>query len=143
LFPEQQVRDPSTLCWPSRNISSHGTFKRHPRSANREAAAMDASVKKKFEDVDFEALVEDIATLKSDIAKVAVQLKNATVDTALDSAGDLAEQLSAEAGALYKDLNKRGKRAAKVLNTKMEDQPALSLLVAFALGFLASRLVLR
>ena len=104
---------------------------------------MDASVKKKFEDVDFEALVDDIATLKSDLAKVAVQLKNATFDTAVDSAGDLAEHLGKEATALYKDLNKRGKRAAKAINANMEEQPALSLLIAFSLGFFASRLVLR
>jgi len=102
---------------------------------------MDLSLKRKAEDVDLDTIVNDVAALKKDIARILEHVKSATVDNAVDTAHDLAAQLSDEAAGLYKDLSKRGQRTAKALNRKVEDNPGVSLLVAFGLGILASRLM--
>jgi ElaB/YqjD/DUF883 family membrane-anchored ribosome-binding protein len=102
---------------------------------------MDLSLKKKMEDVDVETIMNDVAVLKRDIARILEHVKTATVDNALDTAHDIADHLGDEAAGLYKDLSRRGQRTAKVLNRKVEDNPGVSLLVAFGLGILASRLM--
>jgi ElaB/YqjD/DUF883 family membrane-anchored ribosome-binding protein len=101
---------------------------------------MDATVRKKDNsDIDIDTIVEDIAVLKKDIAKVLEHLKTSTVDNAVDSAASFAEHLTDEAADLYKDLSKRGQKTAKAIARQVEDQPGTSLLIAFAAGFLVSR----
>lgn len=105
---------------------------------------MDAVARKKDNsDIDLDTIVEDIAALKRDIAKVLDHVKVATVDNAVDSAVGFAEHLSDEAADLYKDLAKRGQKTAKALTRQVEDQPGMSVLIAFAAGFIVSRLIAR
>ncbi len=105
---------------------------------------MDSALKKKLENMteaDLEKILSDIADLKRDVAKSMNHIKSNTFDTAIESAQDMAEHLSDEAMDLYKDLQKRGKKYVKVLNNRVEDQPALSVLLAFSMGFIVSRLM--
>jgi ElaB/YqjD/DUF883 family membrane-anchored ribosome-binding protein len=106
---------------------------------------MDVSSKRKSEngEVDLDTIVADVATLKRDIAKILEHVKTATVDSAVDTAQGLAEELSDTAAGIYKDLSKRGQRTVKVVSRKVEDQPVMSLLVAFSVGLVVSRLISR
>ena len=88
---------------------------------------------------DINALSADVERLKKDLAKALEHLKSGAVN----SASDIAETVSDEAAALYEALHKRSDRAAKVLGKHVEEQPITSLLVAFAVGFLFSRLTAR
>ncbi len=105
---------------------------------------MDSSLKKKLENMteaDLEKILGDIADLKRDVAKSLNNIKSNTLDTAIESAQDMAESLSDEAMDIYKDLQKRGKKYVKVINRQVEDQPAMSILLAFSMGFIVSRLM--
>lgn len=59
---------------------------------------------------------------------------------ALNSAGNLADIVTDDAQELYEALAKRGQRASKALGKQIEEQPIASLLVAFAAGFIMSKL---
>lgn len=85
---------------------------------------------------DINALTADVERLKKDLAKALEHLKTGAVN----SASNLAEDVSEEAAALYEALHKRSDRAAKALSKQIEEQPITSLMVAFAAGFLFSRL---
>lgn len=85
---------------------------------------------------DINALTADVERLKKDLAKALEHLKAGAVN----SATDLAENVSEEALELYEALQKRSDRAAKVLSKQVEEQPLTSLLVAFTVGFFLSRL---
>jgi ElaB/YqjD/DUF883 family membrane-anchored ribosome-binding protein len=85
---------------------------------------------------DINALTADVERLKKDLAKAMEHLKNG----AINSANDLKDNVSDEASALYDAVARKGQRTAKALEKQIEDQPMTSLLVAFAAGFLMSRL---
>jgi len=111
---------------------------------------MDMPSKKKIEDVDFDTVVADIATLKRDVSKVLEQIKAVTVNGAVDSMSDavdsiedLAGNVSNEATKLYKAASKRGRKLAGTIERQVDDQPVMSLLVAFTIGLFASRLFSR
>ena len=106
---------------------------------------MDASTKRKLEngEVDLGTIVADIAMLKHDIGKILEHVKTVAVDRAVDTAQGLAEELSDEAAGFYKELSKRGRRTAKAISRKVEDEPATSLLVAFSVGLVFGRLISR
>ena len=105
---------------------------------------MDAAVRKKDNsDIDLDTIVADITQLKEDIAKILDHLKTATLDNAIDSASGFAEHLTDEAADLYKGLAKRSQKTAKAITRQVEDQPGTSLLIAFAAGFILSRLMSR
>jgi hypothetical protein len=61
-------------------------------------------------------------------------------------AGDIAElkrELAGLASRIADDLSDEGERAAEALGRQVEEQPVLSLLLAFAAGFIASRILSR
>jgi hypothetical protein len=126
----RRIKSPASSCLPAR-----------AGDLLHEGFAMDVPFKKKLEDVDMETIVNDFAVLKRDIGRILEHVKSATVDTAVDTAQDLASQIGDEAAGLYKDLSRRSQRTAKVINRKVEDNPGLSLLVAFGMGILVSRLM--
>jgi ElaB/YqjD/DUF883 family membrane-anchored ribosome-binding protein len=88
---------------------------------------------------DLEAVTEDIAALRRDLATLAAHVKSGAVSGATDAAA----QLSSEASDLYARLAAEGKNSAKMITRQVEEQPLVSLLVAFALGFIGSRLLSR
>lgn len=96
---------------------------------------------------DIEAIVADLAQLKRDVTKALQHVKSLSLDDALDGAldgaRDLADDLGDEAADLYKTLQKRGRRTAKVVEKQIDDQPIASLLMAFAAGFVISKIFFR
>ncbi|MDR3440537.1 hypothetical protein [Telmatospirillum sp.] len=88
---------------------------------------------------DLHAIMNDIASLKHDLAMLAGHWKDSAVDTTSDAAG----QIGKEASRLYDNLASQGGRSADAIGRQIEKQPVMSLLLAFALGFLGSRLLPR
>jgi len=85
---------------------------------------------------DINALTADVERLKKDLAKALDHLKTG----AINSANNLRDDVTDEAAALYEAVSRKGQRTAKALEKQIEDQPMTSVLVAFAAGFLISRL---
>jgi ElaB/YqjD/DUF883 family membrane-anchored ribosome-binding protein len=103
-------------------------------------------LRKKLENVsgaDLEAIIDDIAALKKDLQKALQQVKKLNLDDALDSARDMADDLTEEAADLYKDVQKRGRKHLAAVERQIDDQPIASLLMAFAAGFVISKLFFR
>lgn len=99
-------------------------------------------MRKKLENVggaDLEAIIEDLAALKRDVTKAMQHVKTLSLDGAMDSAREMADELSEDAADLYKDIEKRGRRTMKVVERQVDDQPIASLLMAFAAGFVISK----
>jgi hypothetical protein len=88
---------------------------------------------------DIEAISDDITALKRDLAALVDHVKSG----ARASASGAASQLSDEAANLYGRLAAEGASSAKKISRQVEEQPVVSLLVAFALGFVGSRLLAR
>ena len=95
------------------------------------------------EPTDLQSVINDIASLKHDIAILAGNLKNSALNATSDAARSAADQVSGEAVHLYENLAARGDRSAKAISHQVEENPLMSLLLAFGLGFLGSRLLSR
>jgi hypothetical protein len=85
---------------------------------------------------DIEAIREDIAALKQDLAAAVETMRNNSVS----SVSGLAQQISDEASALYREVTDRSTKATQALGTKVEEQPLTSVMMAFALGYVISRI---
>jgi len=88
---------------------------------------------------DLEAITDDISALKRDLAALVEHVKS----DAVSGATDAASQFRNEAHDIYGRLAAEGARSAKVISRQVEEQPMVSLLAAFAVGFLGSRLLQR
>jgi len=84
---------------------------------------------------DLDAIVSDLASLRRDLAALTDHLKIGAVSGAKGAARDVA----GEAERLYGNLAAQGERSMKALGRQVEEQPVMSLLLAFALGFAGSR----
>ena len=92
---------------------------------------------------DLQAIVSDIASLKHDLAALAGHLKTGVSAAAADGARSAAGQIGEEATHVYQTLEAQGERSATAITHYVKEQPAMSLLIAFAAGFLGSRLLSR
>ena len=92
---------------------------------------------------DLQAISAELAKLKSDVASLMRQLKASASGDASASARDAVEHIGDEALRAYHDLMAQGERSVKSLGRQVEEQPVTSLVLAFAAGFLGSRLLLR
>jgi ElaB/YqjD/DUF883 family membrane-anchored ribosome-binding protein len=92
---------------------------------------------------DFESLSKEFAAMKRDIAALAANLKSGNGHGVADSVHEAASDLSDRAAQLYENLATQGKRSVKAVSHQVEEQPLLSLLVAFGVGFVASKLLSR
>jgi len=88
---------------------------------------------------DLDAIVTDLASLKRDIAALTDHLKTGAINDANGATRDIAGHLGDEAERLYGNLAAQGERSMKALGRQVEEQPVMSLLLAFALGFAGSR----
>jgi ElaB/YqjD/DUF883 family membrane-anchored ribosome-binding protein len=93
----------------------------------------------KTADTDISVLVDDIQSLKKDFAK----LVNHVQRDAKNAAGQMADTLSDGAQGLYTTVADQGKRSAKALSAQVEEQPLLSIAIAFGIGFLGGRFLAR
>lgn len=89
---------------------------------------------------DAAALMDDLAALKRDFAALTAHLKAGAGSAA---ARDAAGQLGDEVHRLYESLAGQSERTAKALSRQVEEQPLASVLIAFGLGFILSRLLSR
>ncbi|HYM01780.1 MAG TPA: hypothetical protein VET85_02475 [Stellaceae bacterium] len=92
---------------------------------------------------DLQVISADLATLKKDVARLMRQLKASAIDDGDASPRDAVEHIGDEALRAYRDWVAQGERSVRSLGRQVEEQPVTSLLLAFAAGFLGSRLLLR
>ena|ERR1700733_14814406 len=92
---------------------------------------------------DLRAIISDIASLKTDLAALAGHLKAGAVNVTGDAARNAVGQLGDQASRVYDNLAAQGRRSAEAIGRQVEEQPIMTLLLAFALGFIGSRLLSR
>ena len=92
---------------------------------------------------DLESIANDLAALKQDFATLIADLRAGTVGRAKTAAHDAAEQLGDRAANLYSQAAAQAEKGARVLAQEIDERPLTTLLVAFAVGFVASRLLSR
>jgi ElaB/YqjD/DUF883 family membrane-anchored ribosome-binding protein len=83
-------------------------------------------------DGDLEKIARDIQALKKDLAQLMGHVKSGATDT-----------VSEEASRFYNNLASEGHRQAAALAQSVEEKPLTSMLIAFAIGFVAGKIVLR
>jgi hypothetical protein len=76
-------------------------------------------------------LREDLAALKADITRLVKSMRS--------DAGEIGE----EAEELYAKLAKEGERSARAVVREFEERPLMTLLIAFAVGFIGGRFLPR
>jgi ElaB/YqjD/DUF883 family membrane-anchored ribosome-binding protein len=93
--------------------------------------------------VDFDAVATDLAMLKRDVAALMSQLKSGAARGAKEAAEETLDQLSERASRLYDKVAAQGARSTEAISRQVEEQPIASLLIAFGVGFIVSRLLSR
>jgi ElaB/YqjD/DUF883 family membrane-anchored ribosome-binding protein len=88
---------------------------------------------------DLGKLIADVQSLKRDLASLAEHSRG----TLWAGASDAVDALGDEAHRLYDGVAKQGRRQVKALSNQVEEQPLLSVLIAFGIGFLGGRILPR
>ena len=91
----------------------------------------------------FDTIVDDLGALKRDLGRLMDQMKSGAIDGASETAQNLLSQLNERASDLYENMSDQGERSVKALTRQVEERPITSLLVAFGIGLIASRLLSR
>jgi ElaB/YqjD/DUF883 family membrane-anchored ribosome-binding protein len=102
-----------------------------------------AKARRRVEPASFDTIVDDLGTLKRDIARLMDQMKTGAVDGASEAAQNLLNQLNERASDIYDNLSDQGERSVKAISRQVEERPITSLLVAFGVGMIVSRLLSR
>ena len=92
---------------------------------------------------DFDAVVEDLTAPRRDFASLIGQMKPGAFKGANHAAENVLGELGDRANRLYDSVAAQGQRSAKAIGRQVEEQPVVSLLVAFGVGFIASRMLIR
>lgn len=101
---------------------------------------MNATTKTKSETPpDFETIVDDLATLKRDFAALLSEMKSGAKEGAEEALG----KLGTRASDLYDSVTSQSERSIKAIERRVEERPIASVLIAFGIGFIASRLLSR
>src|SRR6185312_17161206 len=88
---------------------------------------------------DLDAIVSDLASLRRDFAALTDHVKIG----AINGANGAVSHLGDEAERLYGTLAAQGQRSMRAIGRQVEEQPVMSLLLAFAVGFIGSRFLSR
>ena len=83
-------------------------------------------------DNDLEKIAGDIAALKKDLAQLMAHIKTGATET-----------VSEEASRFYNNIASEGQRQAAALAQSVEEKPLTSIMIAFAVGFVAARVLSR
>jgi ElaB/YqjD/DUF883 family membrane-anchored ribosome-binding protein len=83
-------------------------------------------------DSEIERIAADIQALKRDFARLMEHVKTGAT-----------ESVSGEASRLYETIAAEGQRHAATLAQSVEEKPLASVLIAFAVGFVSARILLR
>lgn len=100
---------------------------------------MNDTVKARTNGADLDTIRDDIDTLRKDLARLMEHAKSG----ALHNIAGQVEDMSDEARRLYNRAVAEGERGADALARQVEERPLTSLLVAFGLGFIGGRVILR
>lgn len=92
---------------------------------------------------DLNAIAEDVAALKRDLAALMTHIRSGAVDGLAGAARQTTGQLTEEAKELYARLAAEGERTAQTISRHVDEQPLTSVLIAFAAGFVTARLLPR
>ncbi|HTI02369.1 MAG TPA: hypothetical protein VL752_15575 [Acidisoma sp.] len=88
-------------------------------------------------------IAEDLAALKQDVAALIRQMKELAMREASRVSQDAADTLSERAADIYDTVSEKSRRSADALTAHVEEQPVTSLLLAFAAGFIFSKILTR
>jgi ElaB/YqjD/DUF883 family membrane-anchored ribosome-binding protein len=95
---------------------------------------------------DLEQVLNDFASLRRDFAGLVDHVKSGAVNGAGDATDAMRNYLGLlgdKTRGVYDDLAAQGERSAKAIGRQVEERPLMSLLLAFGVGMLASRLLSR
>jgi ElaB/YqjD/DUF883 family membrane-anchored ribosome-binding protein len=92
---------------------------------------------------DLDSIANDLATLKRDFATLMTDLRDSTAGRARTAAHDAATQIADKASNLYGQAASRAEAGVKAVSHEIEERPLTALLMAFAVGFVASRVLAR
>jgi len=94
-------------------------------------------------EVDLATLADDVAVLKRDIVALMEHIKSDGAGVAKGTAREGIERISEEARKLYRGVAADGDRAIKAIGHQVEEQPLMSLVVAFGIGLITGKLLSR
>ncbi len=89
-----------------------------------------------------ETMRAEIAELKRSLTKLVRNLKDEASDDVTD-VRNAVEHFGDDASRVYKNMAKQGRRSIRTVGRYVEDEPVMSLLLAFAVGFLGTRILSR
>jgi ElaB/YqjD/DUF883 family membrane-anchored ribosome-binding protein len=92
------------------------------------------------EKTELDAIADEVATLKRDLAALMTHMRG---DGIAGAARQATAQLGEEAREFYDRLAAEGERTAQAISRHVDEQPLASVLLAFAAGFLAGRVLAR
>jgi ElaB/YqjD/DUF883 family membrane-anchored ribosome-binding protein len=88
-------------------------------------------------------VADDVAALKQDVASLIKQMKETAMREANRFGQDTAEKISGRASDIYATVSDSSKKSADAVTAHVEEQPLSSLLIAFAAGFIFSKILTR
>jgi len=92
---------------------------------------------------DLSEIGNDIASLRDNLATLMEHLKNGGIDTAKGATEDMVQRLSDETQRIYRNVRAGGQRSVDAISQRVEERPLTSLMIAFGLGMISSRLLSR
>jgi hypothetical protein len=91
---------------------------------------------------DLQAIISDVSALKHDLAALVRHMKTDVAENVTDARSAVG-QLGEEALRVYGNVAAQGQRSVKAIGRQVEEQPIMSLLLAFAIGVIGSRVLSR
>jgi ElaB/YqjD/DUF883 family membrane-anchored ribosome-binding protein len=92
---------------------------------------------------DLNTISSDLSALKRDFSNLLYDLRSGPLTNARNAAQDRASQLSNRAADLYGQASDQASQGVDRVAQQVGDRPVVSLLMAFSVGFIASRLLPR
>ena len=89
---------------------------------------------------DYDTLQQEISDLRRDFATLLEGLRGKGDGIAKD-AEETIRELAGQAQRIYDDLSRTGRHSLDKVGRTIEERPLVSILVAFVLGFIGSRLL--
>lgn len=99
----------------------------------------------KGNEVDLSALQEELAQLREDVARIAgtlAELGRKGVEEVKSAGADRVEELRRELEQVSREVQRRGRDAVAGVEETVRERPFTSVLLAFGLGLILSRLLL-
>lgn len=90
-----------------------------------------------------ERVAHDVASLKQDMAALIKQMKELAMKEASRLGQDAADTITERASDIYETVSEKGRKSADALTAHVEEKPIASLLIAFAAGFIFSKILTR